>query len=189
MANWFRFDIVNNIVTNNVAGLAGAGMSLQDVANASIVHNSIASNDNTGTAGQAFQPGTPNQSNAQPGAGHCFPSTQCGAEQCGRVGVGGRFGSSFSDPDLANNIVWENRTFFWQVSGPTSFGLVPDIGAGAAPVYDDLAVTAGGGTLTCSSCIFTGDPNPFVNPVANGSRGETIQMPELTTSVATAPGV
>jgi large repetitive protein len=66
---WYRVELHNNMIANNVAGLAGGGISLQDSVAVSIVDNTIANNDSLGTAGQAFAPGSPNESTPQPGAG------------------------------------------------------------------------------------------------------------------------
>ena len=43
--NWYRVSITNNMIVNNVAGWSGAGISLQDTVNGSIVLNTIANND------------------------------------------------------------------------------------------------------------------------------------------------
>ena len=56
--------IVNNLIVNNVAGLAGGGISMQDTANVRIHHDTVAHNDSTATAGAAFA--DPNQSTPQP---------------------------------------------------------------------------------------------------------------------------
>ncbi len=49
-ANWNRIDITNNMIVNNVAALAGGGISLQDAPNTFIIHNTIANNDSSATA-------------------------------------------------------------------------------------------------------------------------------------------
>jgi hypothetical protein len=66
---WYAVDVFNNMIVNNVAGLAGGGISLQDAIDVRIVHNAIANNDSLGTAGEAFPPNSPNESNPLPGAG------------------------------------------------------------------------------------------------------------------------
>jgi hypothetical protein len=122
--------------------------------------------------------------------------------------------STFSDPDMRNNIIWQNRKFYWTLEDPlpTIFGLCPDINAavgltctggldnpdfgGNAPVYDDLAVlgTTGGEALNCSRCVLTGNAGvdgasahpDFMYDYVNGARN-TINLPEGTTSIGAAP--
>ena len=50
------------MIVNNVAGLAGGAISLQDSAKVNIIHTTVANNDSTATAGLAFEPGSPNES-------------------------------------------------------------------------------------------------------------------------------
>ena len=50
----YPIDITNNKIVNNVAGLAGGGISLQDATNVNISNNTIAHNDSTATTGEAF---------------------------------------------------------------------------------------------------------------------------------------
>ncbi|HEX8783439.1 MAG TPA: hypothetical protein VF764_08715, partial [Steroidobacteraceae bacterium] len=52
--NWYHVVITNNIITNNVAGWDGAGISLQDAVNTDIVNNTIMSNDTTASSGVLF---------------------------------------------------------------------------------------------------------------------------------------
>ena len=47
------------MIVNNMTGLAGGGISLQDTAQVSILNNTIANNDSTGTAGRGLHPGQP----------------------------------------------------------------------------------------------------------------------------------
>jgi hypothetical protein len=51
---WNSVSITNNIITNNVAGWDGAGISLLDALDVNIVNNTIASNDTTASAGVLF---------------------------------------------------------------------------------------------------------------------------------------
>jgi hypothetical protein len=132
---WYGVTVTNNIITNNVAGWDGAGVSLQDALKVNLVNNTIASNDSTATAGVLFNtlgaplasaPGATYQTNganssapqpagivtmanslnltqampgAQPGGGLTCPA---GHANCG----------AFSNPYLANDLIWQNRTFF-----------------------------------------------------------------------------
>jgi hypothetical protein len=200
-APWFAVDVFNNLIVNNVAALAGGGMSLQDAVDVRIAHNTIANNDSLGVAGEAFPANSPNQSNPQPGAGMVTRTHSSALAGSGGVGIG-----TFSDPsEFADNIIRENRKFFFFVdttSGCTpadpncvsTYGLCPDVTGGLAcpggntVVYDDLAVI-GAGTLDCDppgSCILTGTDPQFVAEYVNGNRSAVFQ-PETTTAIQAPP--
>ena len=139
---WNTVTITNNIITNNVAGWDGAGISLQDALAVNIVNNTIASNDSTASSGVLF--------------GSLFaplastPGTNCtvngGTQSCPQVaglvsvtnspvlvanlpatgfscpvghGTTGNSGScrNYSVPVLDNNVIWKNRSFFIGVGG------------------------------------------------------------------------
>ena len=199
---WYTVDVLNNIITNNVAGLAGGGISLQDSLRVNIVNNTIAHNDSTATAGEAFMPGSPNQSTAQPAgivsranstqlSGLIYPSPALDQYR------------EFSNPTLVNNIIWQNRTFSWSIQpdpanpAQSIFGLSPDVGAGEPAVYNDLAVLGVTGSLSPMNSILTDatgyDPsNISVDPAFaagyfNGDRLQSILIPEVTTTAQAVP--
>ena len=66
------------MIVDNMAGLAGGGISLQDTARANINNNTIANNDSTATAGAAFAAGQPEPVHAAAG-GHrvARPQQRC----------------------------------------------------------------------------------------------------------------
>jgi hypothetical protein len=127
---WNSVSITNNIIVNNLAGWDGAGISLQDAINVSIVNNTIASNDSLASSGVLTQSiGTPDTSAP---AGSCVNVT--GTTSCPQsAGVTSTQHSSifttsltgltitcptgqpncqgFSNPLLQNNIIWQNRSF------------------------------------------------------------------------------
>jgi hypothetical protein len=198
---WYGVDLFNNMIVNNVAGLAGGGVSLQDAVKVRILHNTIANNDSLGTAGLAFTAG-PNQSEPLPGAGI--------VARAHSAGLAGIIGAGFSDPDLRNTIVWHNRQFFFRVesgtpggtAAPGVWGLCPDIGGtiaglvcpgGNAVVYDDLGVLGAVGSLTCdptnANCITstTGTDPAFVRPYVNGDRNPAVTQAEITTAIQGNP--
>lgn len=200
-APWFKVDLFNNIVVNNVAGLAGGGISLQDSAKVNIIHNTIANNYSLGTAGEAFTSG-PNQSVAQPGAG--IATRRHSSQLAGLSGTTGL--GTFSDPQLENTIAWHNQKYFFFVDtasncvpGDTqctsTFGLCPappgavsyPLNCPAIPgyqIYDDLAVVGQQeAVLACdsNSCITSAGQDPlFVLPYLNGARSSVLQA-EATT--------
>jgi len=184
----WTIDVINNMIVDNMAALAGGGISLQDALDVDILHNTIANNDNASTSGDAFTAGVPSRSEAQPGAG--IVSRAHSAELAQFAGAG------FSDANLVDNIVWHNRKFFWLLDDtpiPAISGLCPDINGDVGltcglltdndPVYDDLAVigAADTDTLTCNDCILTDDADPaFVAEYVNGSRNTTTVILEGT---------
>jgi hypothetical protein len=192
--------MVNNIIVNNVSGLAGAGISLQDAADVRILHNTIARNDNYGTAGEAFSGPLAGVSVPQPGAGI--------AVRPHSAGLAARVDPDFPDPMLANNVIWQNRTFHFDVrancnppgSKNCNGGLLPDVsetGANDPPVFSDLAVIGlAGAKLDPRSGILTSvagyhssnrsvDPR-LVRPYFTGSAGNLIVEDRLTLAQAAA---
>ena len=128
--NWNRLTITNNIIANNVAALAGGGISLQDVLRARIVNNTIVNNDSTATASLAFAPGAAN-STPQPAG------VVTGAHSAALQALLPAGSQTYSNPVLLNNIVWHNRSFFNNASlNGGAGGLAPD----PAGPYWDLAV-------------------------------------------------
>jgi hypothetical protein len=51
---WYGVTVTNNIITNNVAGWDGAGVSLEDALKINLINNTIVSNDTTASAGVLF---------------------------------------------------------------------------------------------------------------------------------------
>ena len=203
---WYKVTMRNNKIVNNVAGLAGGGVALQDVVSAEIVNNTIANNDSTATTGTAFAPGSPNTSTPQ------SAGLVSRAHSALLVGTGVNVGT-FSNPILDQNILWHNRTFYWNINrdvNPPVFGLVPDIAAGQAPVYSDLAVlgTANQGSwpqftdtadkLSPTNSVLThltgyeGAGNTDAAPVfpseyVNGARDQTIIVVEGVSNIGAVP--
>jgi hypothetical protein len=199
---WYSVDIFNNMIVNNVAALAGGGISMQDAVRSNIIHNTIANNDSTATAGEAFAPGSPNESTPQPAGmvSHANSPELTAALPDGEVG--------FSNPQLVDNIILHNRSFYFFGDPPTiPYGIRPDLADGDPPVYDDLAVLGIAEFLDPQYCFLTdrGEENPgpdysatnideandgadpaFVKAYFNGNRGTTIVQPEPTTIQAPA---
>jgi hypothetical protein len=195
---WYPIDIVNNIIVNNIAGLAGAGISLQDTVVAHIINNTVAHNDALATAGEAFAPGSPNLSTAQP-AGIVSRSHSPGLEAAIRPSRKADYGG-YAKPELINNIVWRNRSFYFQVDytqEPPVYGV-----NFATPLYQDLAVLGTAGSLNPQYSLLTDVtgyaatnvdgsglvPNDlFQFAYVNTDNGQTIQQVELTTTIAAQP--
>jgi len=133
------------MIVNNVAAYQGGGIALTDVAKSHIINNTVANNDCTATSALAFPPGNLLQSNPQ-GAG--IVSTQHSPDLAGITGPLGL--PSFSDPQLVDNAVWHNRSFYWDGTLNDFTGeLVPN-----DPLYWDLQVV-GAGSLNPQYCVLT----------------------------------
>ncbi len=139
--HWNSVSITNNIIVNNVAGWDGAGISLQDSLNVSIINNTIASNDTLASSGVLTQSiGTPE---ASAPAGNCVQPGPTGATSAScpqSAGVTSTQNSradhvahrvndylpvwtqpdctGFSNPLLQNNVIWQNRSFYIGVGSP-----------------------------------------------------------------------
>src|SRR4029077_1682839 len=142
---WNTVSVTNNIITNNVAGWDGGGVSLQDALAVNIINNTIASNDSTASSGVLFgslfaplasapgvncTAGINNEQSCPQVAGLVsvtnsaileanLPATgfSCPAGH----GTSGNNGScrTYSVPLLDNNVIWQNRSF---VIGVGNFG-------------------------------------------------------------------
>ena len=150
-SRWNDVTVTNNIITNNVAGWDGAGVSLQDALNVNLINNTIASNDTTASSGVLFNTlGAPIASSQGPTCtANCgtasapqpaglvsiqnsavFASTLPATITCpaghgsGGSGLGGLTNGSckhYSVPVLYNNVFWQNRAFYIGV-GPLGTG-------------------------------------------------------------------
>jgi hypothetical protein len=188
-AAWFEAVLENNVIVNNVAGHAGGGISLQDVARGRIVNNTIANNDSTGTSIAAFAAGTPTQSVPQPAGVVAW-----GHSAALRAAIQVPGAAAYSDPVLANDVIWHNRSFSWRLDMtpvPPVYGLVPDVGLGVPPDYDDLGVVGAAGELHPEHCLLsdpalvgTGTTNEMADPLfvaeyVNGDRVISVLQPDL----------
>jgi hypothetical protein len=208
----YRIDIVNNVIDNNMAGVAGGGIALQDAVNVRIINNTISHNDSVATGSRAFTASN-TQSTPQPGAGIAARThSPALAGVVGALTVNGLPQQNFSNPLILNSIVRDNRMFYWRIdpnadqtncalntAAQTCYGLVPNIAAGDAPVYSDLAVIGGAYQLTANYSVLSpasvspvlGSNNQTADPLFrcsydNGGRDAVIQMVETTAQVTTA---
>jgi hypothetical protein len=145
---WYGVTVTNNIITNNVAGWDGAGVSLEDALSVNLINNTIASNDTTASAGVLFNTlgaplastqSQPSQTTAngttslpQPaGVVTVQNSTQLTSSITGPVtcpvnhyapGTPRTNGTclKFSYPYLANDVIWQNRAYYIGVGALSS---------------------------------------------------------------------
>jgi VCBS repeat-containing protein len=132
---WNSATVTNNIIANNVAGWDGGGISLQDALNVNIINNTIVSNDSTASSGVLFNTlGAPLASSSGTNCMQAGGTASC-PQPAGLVAVPnspqllGSFTQaitcpanhpncgSISFPYLANNLFWQNRSFFIAVGG------------------------------------------------------------------------
>jgi Bacterial Ig domain len=134
-SRWYSVNVTNNIITNNVAGWDGAGVSLQDALVVNLINNTIAANDSTASSGVLFNTiGAPEGS--APGATNQTTSTTTSAPQVAGLvtmrnsslltsslpivvlcpaGHGSLINGqcrNFSVPALYNDVFWENRSYY-----------------------------------------------------------------------------
>ncbi len=149
-AQWHKVTVTNNMIDNNVAGWAGGGISLADTLNASLVDNTIASNDSVGIAGVVLAGGVqlPGASTGQAGVGRPSPSgivtERTSAALLAQLGTPSlRATNAISQPELVDNIVWQNRSFYYSGDGRLCAGNVntPAAVAGACTVLPPQSTT------------------------------------------------
>ncbi len=141
---WNTVTVTNNIITDNVAGWDGAGVSLLDSTAVNIVNNTIAFNSSTASAGPLLNTmGAPLASTPPPapGAPGAPCTTACGTtshpQPAGVVAIqnsavlranlpstvtvtcptGHPNCRSLSVPKLENNIIWHNSSYYIGVGG------------------------------------------------------------------------
>jgi hypothetical protein len=134
---WFRIDIFNNIVVNNSSADHGGGLSFDDTVSLNVLNNTIARNDSTSTGSGAFGgPCTENSPLGQrcpapEGIGGLVTSVPQVAgiasfahstELFTALTVPGSYCATnttdprcapFPNPVLVDNIIWQNRSFYW----------------------------------------------------------------------------
>ncbi|MFM0228918.1 choice-of-anchor Q domain-containing protein [Paraburkholderia sediminicola] len=142
-SKWHQVRVTNNIISNNVAGWAGGGVSLQDAVRVSFVNNTVVSNDATASAGVLFNTKAAAQANVGPpncttvgSETTCNPITTSTYQPAGletarhtanfvvtftnpsvTCPAGLPNCTTFSNPLLTNNVFWQNRSFYITVSG------------------------------------------------------------------------
>jgi len=169
--------ILNNIITNNVAGLSGGGIAMDNASRVEIINNTIVNNDSSGTAALAFA------NNAV-----CSSSslTQSCPQPAGVVSGDGNIGPN----GFRNNIILGNRAFhvtlaadggvttvldgYWDLDGAGIYSAGPTPpnpnGIRNSLLSSAGAFTAGGtnvpvlGTSSAGYCAGTNRANTCVTP-------------------------
>jgi FtsP/CotA-like multicopper oxidase with cupredoxin domain/uncharacterized protein (DUF2141 family) len=155
---WDLILIDNNFIVNNIAGLAGGGISLQGAARVEITSNTVAHNDSTATSGPAFTTGVTGVSAQQP-AGIVARAHDSALLAVIGTGAGPEF-SAYPNPVLTQNIIWRNRSFYFDINQNFPFGVLqpPPAPAGQEalfPGYWDLGLLGATGQLNPLQGILT----------------------------------
>jgi hypothetical protein len=190
-ANWYRVNIYNNMIVNNVAALAGGAISLQDTVRPFIIHNTIAHNDSTATAAAAFPLGPGEPSSPLPAGivsrGHTDALVAVGQTlPLGAQLVLGQFSLNQASQllnvsRLHKNILYRNRSFFW--SAVTSPVLQPP----TADNYQNLGVVGGPAGASLGGAILN-NVNLNNNTLVPGSLFNNAYTNTLTSAAAADEG-
>jgi hypothetical protein len=146
---WNQVTLTNNMVVNNVAGWAGGGLSISDTLRASIVNNTVASNDSAGIAGVVLAGGAalPAATPGQAGVGTPSPagivSEPTSAQLLAQLPAGRpRTANAISQPtDLVNNVLWHNRSFYYSGNGQLCVGNNRAAAGGACATLPDQSAS------------------------------------------------
>jgi len=168
---WNTVTVTNNIITDNVAGWDGAGISLLDSTAVNIVNNTIAFNSTTGSAGTLFNTIGAPLSSTPPGTGQTCTSN-CGTttnpQPAGVVAIqnsailranlpatvavtcptGRPNCRSISVPKLENNIIWHNSSYYIGVGS-----LSPAFQQNIVTLLNAFTGTTPGNQATTGQCV------------------------------------
>jgi hypothetical protein len=182
-SNWYSVDMINNMIDNNVAGLAGGGVAIQDSVRVTIMNNTVAHNDSTATAALAFSPGVTNVTNATPAGIVARTHSTDFAMLMAAANVPDADWEVFSDPAISESIIEHNRSFFWlnfddATTPGIETGLFP-ANCGTAPVGCDLAdvnaysvdLAVMDGPFTVADPVLVGELDPQNSLLTGGSPG------------------
>jgi hypothetical protein len=126
----YTLTITNNMIVDNIAGLDGGGISLQDVSRAVISNNTIANNDSTSVSQRAFPAGD-TTSTPNPGGIASHPHTDVLNALWAVAAIGpvpeftGHIEPTFSDPEMVSNILWHNNSWYYLDDGSGVGALTP----------------------------------------------------------------
>ena len=157
--SWYQTLVTNNVMVNNVSGDIGGAMAMLDAVRTDVINNTIVHNDSTGTSADSF--GGPCTPAAPPGQACPEPSVGGGGltnsiPQVG--GIGAQLTSSglqaamasspvpatnkeYSNPVMHDNVIWQNRSFWWNADANGGFGAIePRSAIAGFTDYWDLAV-------------------------------------------------
>ncbi len=165
---WYSVDVFNNMIVNNVAGLAGGGISLQDAVAVRIGTTRSPTTTAWRLRVRPSHPGSPDQSTPQPGAGIVTrahsAALAAASGQCRDVlrPEDVRQQHHLAEPPVLLLGGCDSGCTPGDPGCTSTYGLCPDVSGGLAcpggntVVYDDLAVIGTAGILDVqpvTSCI------------------------------------
>jgi uncharacterized repeat protein (TIGR01451 family) len=123
-ATWHKVTVTNNMVVDNIAGYSGGGISLADAVVTTIDNNTVAANDSAGIAGVVLAAGVqlPAETPGKPGRGTPSPAGISTELTSTALSNASALVGPISSPELTNNIVWKNRSFFYSGEGKLCVG-------------------------------------------------------------------
>jgi hypothetical protein len=217
---WYEIDIFNNMIVDNSSADVGGGISLDDTVKPFIVNNTVARNDSTSTGSDAFggpctnddppQQFCPPNTEAGVGGGLTTSIPQVGGiasfahstELNGTTGLHRPGGfcaghpsaaicANFANPVLQDDIIWQNRSFYWDATINSGlgglvqipalywdlavYGVIP--AATMSPTYSMLTLTDTSIVTSPATNLFAIDPllvNPYFNIYKASARGATL---------------
>jgi len=207
-ANWFTVSITNNMIVDNSSGDHGGGVSFDDTVFAYVMNNTIAHNDSTATGSGAFTSGACVEGDPLgqlcPPPGEAIGGLQDSTPRVGGVAafyhstaltgiLAGITNASlpaglktYSNPYFYNNVVWQNRSYYWNAAensnfgglvGPTIWDMAIYGGAANASftnAYNNIFTTSVAGLIGGANNRFGTDPlfvKPYFNVYEASSKG------------------
>jgi hypothetical protein len=153
---WYFVNVTNNIITNNVAGWDGGGVSLQDSIGVNLINNTIVSNDSTASSGTLF--------------GGFFAPQASSPTPCPKDAQGANIPCYPLTPPAAAGVSSAEHSAEFTASLPATIVCPPNHGAGGT----------GTGGLTNGACRFVSYPELF-NDVIWQNRAFNIVVTNPTT--------
>lgn len=165
-------NVDNNTIVNNVSTHEGGGISLNDAPNVRIVNNTVMKNLTTATAVTSNGQPAPAGLSTSPNSDQLQATLPAGAP-------------TFSDPQLFNNIFWDNRAGTRAGLTVTGIGLPGD----ASPVdHWDVGMFDQPAPLSPTSSVIQQDPaeHPFTNDASNsGANPQVVSTYDVSVAFAT----
>jgi len=158
----WKIDLVNNTIANNVAGGVGGGISLQDSVAVRIAHNTVTRNDSTATTGGLADTGTSTRQIAG------IAALQNSQELINEYE---RTAGEFSDPEIVDSFVYQNRSFHVETPLGGNPGLYPEEELSGVWDWNDLGVVdaTAGQELSPTFCVLTDAAGYDTSNISGGS--------------------
>jgi len=120
-ANWYSVTITNNMITNNVSGWAGAGISAVDALLVNVSNNTIANNDSMGIVGAMIGTDPLNRgkllskTTGYPSPAGVSVDRTTTALLTG-LSAADQKAYQYAGVTLYNDILWQNRSFYFAIT-------------------------------------------------------------------------